>query len=74
LDSVAETIDGLAQRLGLAFSLPAREIARGSGALLRGMATEWQIDPSLARNEVFEELFAACLQGLLVPTKKRSTT
>jgi AcrR family transcriptional regulator len=73
LDSVAQTIDGLAERHGVTFSLPAREIARGSGALLRGMAVEWQIDPSLDRDDVFEELFVACLRGLLVPPNGRST-
>ena len=66
LDSVAETIDGLGRRLGLARSphTMLRRTARCSAAWPNG-----EIDPSLARDEVFEELFAACLRGLLVPTE-----
>ena len=71
LDSVAETIDGLGRRLGLAFTLPA-QMPAGRAAPRHG--DRRQIDPSLARDEVFEELFAACLRGLLVPTHGRSTT
>jgi AcrR family transcriptional regulator len=67
MDAVAATIEGVAERHGLVFSLPAREIARGTGALLRGMAVEWLIDPSAERADIFEELFAACVRGLIVP-------
>jgi hypothetical protein len=71
--AVDAAIEGLAERHGLVFALPAREIARGTGALLRGMAVEWQLDLSLDRADVFEELFAACLRGLVLPPQERST-
>ena len=73
LDAVAGTIEQVAGRHGLTFALPAREIARGVGALLRGMAVEWLIDPSSERADVFEELVAACLSGLVVPPHEGST-
>ena len=73
IDAVAATIEQLAQRHSVAFALPAREMARGAGALLRGMAVEWQIDPSLDRDAVFEELLTACLRGLVVQPHEGST-
>ena len=73
MDSVADTLEGLAARHDVQFTLPPREVARGTGALLRGMAVEWQIDDTLARDEVFEQLFTAVLRGLLVPPQERST-
>jgi AcrR family transcriptional regulator len=73
MDAVAGTIERLADRHGVVYALPAREIARGVGALLRGMATEWLIDPWSERADVFEELVAACLNGLVVPPHEGST-
>jgi AcrR family transcriptional regulator len=64
LDALAELIEELADRHGVAFRLPAREVARGSGALLRGMAFEWLVDPSAERVRAFEELHAAYMRGL----------
>ena len=63
MDAVARAIDGMAERHGISFMLPTREVARGSGALLRGMAAEWQIDDSLDRR-AFEDMFTAYLKGL----------
>lgn len=73
LDALAGIIEGLTERLGVTFSLPAKEMARGTGALMRGMAVEWSIDPSLADRETFEEMHAAYLRGLAVPAPERST-
>jgi AcrR family transcriptional regulator len=73
MGAVAGAIERGAERHGVMFALPAREIARGAGALLRGMAVEWLIDPSLDRADVFEEMLAAYLRGLLVPPQERST-
>jgi AcrR family transcriptional regulator len=73
MESVARTIEQLAERHELTLALPPREVARGSGALLRGMAVEWQIDPASTRAEVFEELFAGQLRGLVLAAPERST-
>lgn len=73
LDALARTISALAERHAIRFTLPAREVARGAGALMRGMALEWLIDGSPAEGAVFEEMFAAYLGGLAVPTHERSS-
>jgi AcrR family transcriptional regulator len=74
MEAVARTIEGLAERHELTLALPPREVARGSGALLRGMAVEWQIDPTSIRADVFEELFAGQLRGLVLAAPERSST
>jgi AcrR family transcriptional regulator len=74
IDAVAATIEALAARHGTTFVLPAREIARGSGALMRGMAVEWSIDPAPADAAVFREMHAAYLRGLAAPRHERSIT
>ena len=71
LDAMAQIIEELGQRHGIVYRLPAREIARGSGALMRGMVTEWLIGPN-TQVEDFEEMHAAYLRGLAVP-RERST-
>ena len=48
LDALAATIEQLCKQHEMSFVLPAREVARGTGALMRGMAVEWAIDPSPA--------------------------
>jgi AcrR family transcriptional regulator len=73
LDLLAAMIDALAERHGVAYSLPTREVARGSGALMRGMAVEWLLDPESQRAGVFEDMHAAYMRGLIVPAHERST-
>jgi len=73
LDAVAVTIEALAERHHVTFLLPAREVARGSGALMRGMTVEWAIDAAPADASMFEEMFAAYMRGLTVPLHERST-
>jgi AcrR family transcriptional regulator len=73
MDAVAASIEVLAERHGLSFLLPAREIARGSGALMRGMSVEWSIDPAPADAAVFQEMHAAYMRGLAAPQHERST-
>ena len=72
IDSLARTIEAPGARHAVTFALPPREVARGTGALLRGMAVEWQIDDTPARDEVFEEMLAAS-SGPAVPPHERST-
>jgi AcrR family transcriptional regulator len=73
LDALAAQIEELCVRHQMTFTLPAREVARGTGALMRGMAVEWAIDPSQADGRAFEEMLAAYLRGLAVPLHERST-
>ncbi len=73
LDVLATTIEAVCARHGITYLLPAREVARGTGALMRGMAVEWAIDPAGADGRVFEEMHAAYLRGLAVPLHERST-
>lgn len=73
LDALAGMSQALYEQHGLTSSLPAREVARGVGALLRGMVVEWAIDPSPTHAATFEEMLAAYLRGLAVPLHERST-
>jgi AcrR family transcriptional regulator len=73
LDVLAAQIEELCVRHQMTFTLPAREVARGTGALMRGMAVEWAIDPSQADGRAFEEMLAAYLRGLAVSLHERST-
>ena len=73
LDALAGQIEQLGDRHEMTFTLPAREVARGAGALMRGMAVEWAIDPAHADADGFEEMLAAYLRGLAVPLHERST-
>ena len=73
LDALAGMSDALSEQHGLTFALPAREVARGVGALMRGMVVEWAIDPSPTRAQTFEEMLAAYLRGLAVPPHERSS-
>jgi AcrR family transcriptional regulator len=63
LDRIAGFIDRLAEQHGVRYALPAREIARGSGALNRGLAVEQLLDPSVPV-EAFEEMHVAYIRGL----------
>jgi AcrR family transcriptional regulator len=68
IDAITELVEALAARHGVEFTLPTRELVRGSGALNRGLAIEQLIDPDLP-GEVFEEMHVAYMRGL---TKRRS--
>jgi AcrR family transcriptional regulator len=71
LDALAGIIEALAARQRVAYKVPAREVARGAGALLRGMAFEWVVDPR-SETAAFEEMLVAFLSGLLVTPTERS--
>ena len=73
LGSMAELIEGVGRRHSLVFRLPPLEIARGTGALLRGLMLDWILQPDEAdRAAVFEETVAAFLRGVAVPLDERS--
>jgi AcrR family transcriptional regulator len=64
LDLIAGLIAELASRHGVAYPIPAREVARGSAALLRGMAIERMLDPSAASLDALEQVHGAYMKGL----------
>ena len=73
LEALAGIIEATAERHGVRYRLPAREIARGTGALMRGMALEWALDPNGADSDVFERMHIAYMRGLELPPPERST-
>jgi AcrR family transcriptional regulator len=74
LGAMAELIEAVGERQSLAYRLPTLEIARATGALLRGLMLDWILEPdALDRAAVFEETVAAFLRGVAVPLDERST-
>jgi AcrR family transcriptional regulator len=73
VDAVAATVEKVSEHHELTYRLPAREVARGAAALMRGMTLEWMIDAAPANAHDFEEMLAAYLRGLAVPPHERST-
>jgi AcrR family transcriptional regulator len=63
LDAVASIIDALAEQHGVQFTIPTRELARGSAALNRGLGVEQLLDPELPA-VMFEEMHVAYMRGL----------
>jgi AcrR family transcriptional regulator len=63
LEAITALVDALAVRHGVEFTLPTRELVRGSGALNRGLAIEQLLDPDLS-GEMFEEMHVAYMRGL----------
>ena len=64
LDAIGELIAELGRRHGVEYLVPAREVARGSGAMMRGMAVERLLDEEAVPPELFEELHAAYMRGM----------
>jgi AcrR family transcriptional regulator len=63
LARIAELVDALAAQHGVEFRLPTLDIARGSGALNRGLAIEQLINPEIS-GEMFEEMHLAYMRGM----------
>jgi AcrR family transcriptional regulator len=72
LDVLAGQIESLCDRHGITLALPAQEVARGTGALMRGMVVEWSIDPKALDARMFEDMLSAYLRGLADPTPERT--
>ena len=68
IEAMAQLITSVEEQHGFRYRVLATEVARGTGALMRGMTVEWSIDGSAADGEVFEEMVAAFLRGLVEPT------
>jgi AcrR family transcriptional regulator len=66
LDAIAEIVDSLARRQRVEFTIPTKEMVRGSGALNRGLAVEQLLAPDLP-GELFEEMHVAYMRGLTKP-------
>jgi hypothetical protein len=73
LDAIAGLIERLCAKHDVEFRLPAKEIARGSGAIARGLFVERLMSPGSVSPELFEEVHVAYMRGLAVPTHERST-
>lgn len=73
LRRIAEMVDALAAQHGVEFTLPTLDIARGSGALNRGLAIEQLLNPELS-GELFEEMHAAYMRGMTERPNGRPTT
>ena len=64
LDVIAGLISELAARHGVSYTLPVREVARGSSALLRGMVVERMLNRDATTIDVLAEMHAAYMKGL----------
>jgi AcrR family transcriptional regulator len=63
-DEIAVIIDDLGRRNGVEWVLPAKEVARGSGALFRGLAVERLLDPDAVPIGLVEEIHVAYMTGM----------
>jgi AcrR family transcriptional regulator len=67
IDTVAELVEEFASRWGVEFTIPAREVVRGTYALSRGMGLERLVDPEATPLAQFEEMFMAYVTGTIRP-------
>ena len=65
IDTVAELVEEFARRWGVEFTIPAREVVRGTYALSRGMGLERLVDPEATPLAQFEEMFMAYVTGTI---------
>jgi AcrR family transcriptional regulator len=74
LAAMAELIVGVGERQRLAYLLPAHEVGRAVGALLRGLALDWiLVEDEPERRHRFEQTVVAFLRGVAVPLDQRSS-
>ena len=70
LDSLSRVVVRIATRFGVETRVPAREVARASRALGRGMTLERLVDPGAGDAAMMEELFVALTMALVVDPSK----
>ena len=70
--AIAATVDELAARHGVTWTIPTTEVVRGSSALARGMGLERLVDPDAPLGATFEELFVAQMTGLARTDPRRA--
>jgi AcrR family transcriptional regulator len=68
--AIATLIEELARRHGMEYVIPAREVARGSAALVRGMVLERVLNPNVGDSAQFEEMWTAMTTGLAQTRKE----
>src|SRR5215472_12573955 len=64
LDTIAALLEGLADRHGVSFRIPAREVARGHSAQRNGMELERLLDPGAADPRAMEEMTTGFVLGM----------
>lgn len=70
LAEIAELVEQLASRHGMRLTIGAREVARGGGALARGIRLERALAlDDAAGTESFEQMFSAYVRGLMRPAQ-----
>jgi Transcriptional regulator len=74
LEVIAGLIEELGRRHRVDFSLPTKEIARGSAALARGMALERLLNPDAVSADLFDRVHTAYVNGLTRTTKDPQRT
>jgi hypothetical protein len=67
LDTVGALVEEFARRWDLEFTMPAREVVRGTYALSRGMGLELLLSEEPGTTTKYEEMFLAYVMGLLRP-------
>ena len=67
LDIIGEAIAGIAERFGIAWSRPPRELVRAASAFARGMALERLLDPDAVAVQTFEEDFLRFVKSHVRP-------
>jgi AcrR family transcriptional regulator len=70
LDSIASLLVEVANRHDVEFRIPPRELARGLGALARGLGLERLLDPDVDLDG-FEDMFVGFVLGSTRPREKR---
>jgi AcrR family transcriptional regulator len=63
----SRSVEEWARRWGLEFTMPAREVVRGTYALSRGMGLELLLSEEPGTTTQYEEMFLAYAMGLLRP-------
>lgn len=70
LAAIAEVIQKLCERHGVALRVPPLEAARASSVFTRGYSAERRLDPDAVSRETFVELHAAFMRGLTIPLER----
>jgi len=68
---IADLLREGCERHGVTLRLPPEEVARGGGALSRGMRLERLLDPAGVSEDTFAEMFTAYVTGLVEPGRKQ---
>lgn len=71
-DAMGSIIAQLAALHGVEYSLPAKDVARGSSALARGIFVERLVSPESVSLGTFEEMHAAYMRGLAASVSERN--